>query len=415
VFTTLRLHLLGVALSRESLLRGNWRREPGSLLALAVVLAAGAALAWAVAPAAATLLRGGTPEAALRLVRDHAQRPAIAVALLPFTALVRPVLADWPRDFAIAALPVVGIVLLNYAWVLRAEGTLEQWAVAGERETIEGQRAPARPSYRRAPFSLAASGRAEWALVWKNLIMLGRYASPVVLLRIALPVVVLAVVLGTSGRARVASSVYPIALVIAGGLTVLGPYSLRNDLRQDLGRLAVLKTWPISGERLLWGEVLAPSIALSAVVWLLLFTIGALSLAIPPASLSWTGRLAVGLAALVVAPPLILAQVVIQNAAVVLFPGWVAIGPARPRGVEAMGQQMLMVAGTLLLLAIGVLPGLAISAGIAFVGYTLIGWLALVPAALLLSSLLVAETYVAVHFLGEVLERTDPTAVDPGS
>ncbi len=421
VFTTLRLHLLGVALSRESLLGGDWRRAPAAVLALAIVIIAGIGIAWAATPAIAAAVQGAADEPvanwqpAFTVIREQARRPAIALALLPFATLVRPVLASWPVGFAKAVLPVVGLVLLNYLWVLHADGTLEHSTAAGERDTIEGQRAPVKPSYRRAPFSLAASGRAEWALVWKNLILLGRYASPAVLLRIALPVIVLAVALGTSGRGRAASSIYPIAMAIAGGLTVLGPYSFRNDLRQDIARLDVLKAWPISGERLLWGEVLAPSVTVAVLVWLLIFVTGALSLAVPSSSVSWAGRLAIGFAALVVTPAVILAQVVIQNAAVVLFPGWVAVGPARARGVEAMGQQMLMFAGTLLLLAVGVLPGVAISAAIAVVGYVAIGWAALVPAAVLLSALLLAETFVAIHFLGAVLERTDPTAVERGA
>ncbi len=59
--------------------------------------------------------------------------------------------------------------------------------------------------------------------------------------------------------------------------TLIGPYMIRNDLRMDLPRLPVLKTWPITGRELLVGEILAPWVVLSVVVWFLLALAFALS------------------------------------------------------------------------------------------------------------------------------------------
>lgn len=412
LFTTVRMHLLGVALTRAAVAKGGGRRDPPMIAAIVVTAVATAGAVWALAPGIIEFAHTRNLEHAFNLVRAASARPAIALALLPFSVLVRPIFAEWPASFVLAALPAAALALLNYLWVLRSENTFEQSAEAAEQETVEGRRAPARPVYRRAPFSLAARGRAESAVVWKNLIMLGRYATLATIVRVAIALVLLAVVAGTSRRSGLATAAVPFAIALACGLTVLGPYSFRNDLRQDLLRLSVLKTWPISGERLLWGEVLAPSIVVSLVVWLLVLVTGALSLAIPPASLAWPDRLAIGASAIILFPAVILAQVVIQNATVVLFPGWVAVGPARPRGVEAMGQQMLMVAGTLLLLGVGILPGAAFGAVVVLLGYPLVGWLAAVPAAVILAALLVAEVALAVHFLGAVIDRTDPSAID---
>jgi hypothetical protein len=150
----------------------------------------------------------------------------------------------------------------------------------------------------------------------------------------------------------------------------------------------------------------------SLLVALLMLIAGGLSLAAPSEALPWRDRLAVGISAIVMFPALILAQVVIQNATVVLFPGWVAVGPARLRGIEAMGQQMLMFAGTVLLLAIGVLPGALLGGLLLLFGFPLVGWLATVPATLVAATLLVGEVVLAVHFLGMALERLDPSAID---
>jgi hypothetical protein len=412
LFATVRLHLLGIALTRATLLEGRGHRDLAALVALVVVIAATCGAVWALAPAVVHMQRTGDLGAALELAHEALSQRGVTIALLPFTVMIRPLFAAWPAGFALAAVPAVLLALANYAWVLRSEGTFEQSTGASEHEVVEGRRAPARPVFRRAPFNLPVRGRAESAIVWKNLIMLGRYASVTMLVRVAVPPIVVAVVIGASHRTGLAATFMPIAMALCCGVTGFGPYMVRNDLRQDLVRLSVLKTWPISGKRLLWGEILASSGVVSLLVALLMLIAGGLSLAAPSEALPWRDRLAVGISAIVMFPALILAQVVIQNATVVLFPGWVAVGPARLRGIEAMGQQMLMFAGTVLLLAIGVLPGALLGGLLLLFGFPLVGWLATVPATLVAATLLVGEVVLAVHFLGMALERLDPSAID---
>src|SRR5207237_565569 len=109
---------------------------------------------------------------------------------------------------------------------------------------------------------------------------------------------------------------------------LIGPMMARNDLRQDLGILAVLKTWPITGATLLRGEVLAPMAMLTAIVWLLI--LGALTLSgqIPVGgsvqSTVMLNRVSYALAAMLAAPALILAQLVVQNGIAIAFPAWIA-------------------------------------------------------------------------------------------
>ena len=116
--------------------------------------------------------------------------------------------------------------------------------------------------------------------------------------------------------------------------------------------------------------------------------------------------------AVVIAPPLIVGQLLIQNAAVVMFPGWIPTGGARPRGIEAMGQNLLMFAGTLLSLVIGVVPAAAVAGGVGFVAYYFVGWPGLVPAAVLFAAVLAAEAALAIVLFGRVLERTEPAGVE---
>jgi len=255
------------------------------------------------------------------------------------------------------------------------------------------------------PFTLAAHGRPEAAILWKNTILLGRYFSLGLLFRVLIPMVVLAAVVGLQSQG---AKVAPLLGILAVFMTLIGPYMVRNDLRHDMPRLPVLKTWPVSGRELLVGELLGPAVALTILVWFLIAT----ALALSPAWLDAAGRLAVAAGAAVVAPLLITGQLLIQNAAVVLFPGWIATGGARVRGIEAMGQNMLMFAGTLLALAVGLLPAATVSGGVGYLLYLAAGWVAVLPAAVVMAAILAAETYAVIGWLGALLERTDPAQVE---
>jgi hypothetical protein len=109
---------------------------------------------------------------------------------------------------------------------------------------------------------------------------------------------------------------------------------------------------------------------------------------------------------------LIAGQVIIQNAAVVLFPAWIVTGGARARGIEALGQNMLLMAGTLLSLVVGVLPAAVVAGSLGGGLYLLIGWPGVVPAAVVFAAVLVLEAVLVLAWLGRALERTDPAQVE---
>ncbi len=413
LFTAARLHLLGVALTRGARLSGaGGRRDLATTAATAVVAVSTAGALRALVPGLIAFARTHDVARAAALVGQIAVTPPASIALLPFTLAVKPVFAASLPELLAAGLPALALVALNYWWVLHAQDRADLSAAATEQETVAGKRTPSQAVRRPAPFGLAPRGPAEWAIVWKNLIMLGRYASAATLLRLSIPLVVVSAILSVALRGNFANAAAPFAAALACGLTLIGPYIFRNDLRQDMLQLSLLKTWPVSGERLLWGEILSPWLVNSVLVCVGVVVTAALALAVPPARLPWAARLSLGGSALILFPALTLAQTVVQNAAVVLFPGWVAIGPSRPRGVEAMGQGMLMFAGSALLLALGILPGVLVGGVVGFFGYRLAGWFAVVPASAIVAGLLLVETIAAVHLLGAALDRTDPTAVE---
>ncbi len=407
LFAAIFLHVLGANLTKSSF-RAPASRVPWLAWASATLMIVVSGLLCGTYLVHARALVSRPLNDAIFGIVELGRVGAAPFALWPFRAVLAPIFAETPLAFARALGPALVVLVLNYVWVLWSDANLEDAASAAEQRQAQGRSAPA-PVVRPAPFSLAARGRVETAILWKNTILLGRYVSLRLVVRVSIPVVVMAVVFGLNSKG---GSLAPLLLMLTVFATVVGPFMIRNDLRHDLQRLAVLKTWPISGRELLLGELLAPTFLLSAIVWFLLAVTLALSPAWKDGPIDAVGRAALLVSVGLLAPMLIAGQVIIQNAAVVLFPGWIATGGARARGIEAMGQNMLMFAGTLLALAIGVLPASAIAGGLGYVLYLFLGWPGLLPATMLLASILVVEAGLVVMWLGRVLERTDPAQVE---
>jgi ABC-2 type transport system permease protein len=412
LFSTLRLHFLGIAFSRESLRGGRsvpvraWI-PPAVTAVLSVLILAPfgvhARELWHLGAGA------GWPPAFGPLLLQIARAQPAATGLWPFAALVAPIVSPPGRVFLAAAMSTLALLALNYWWVLQSDAVLAEAVVSAEKQRAGSSwRVPA-PVARRAPFNLAPTGRPEIALAWKNLILLGRFASPRTLIWMLLPIAIMSVAFGSTGAGGALAWV---ALLFAGLVTVLGPHAMRNDLRHDMPRLAVLKTWPVGGTTLLVGELLGPAAVLSVLVWTSLAVALGLSTGRGWSWVSFADRAAFAVVAALAAPVLIGAQLLLQNAAVILFPGWIPSGGARPRGIEAMGQQMLMFAGSLLALAVGVLPAAAVSLLAGLVLYMLVGFAGLIAAGIPFAAVLLIESALLAVLLGRVLERTEPSQVE---
>jgi len=418
VLMTVRLHLVGVALRRLSLVAHGARGLTRQWLPLAVVLGGSGVLlatlvrAW---PALGGMAGGGEVFAELQQLAGEG---AAAVVFWPFLALVRLPAAASTGAF-LAALPAaLALLALNYVWVLQSDAAFEE-ASADHAEQQASRRQGPRAAVKGAsatPFTLAPDGPPEAAILWKNLILVGRYVSWRTALRLLPLIVVLGVIVARSPAGGVAEVVGRMSLPLAGLVVLLGPQIMRNDLRQDLARLPVLKTWPIRGAALIRGQVLAPTVVVTSVAWLLLLTAVLLGGGLRPESreamvlgahrLSWLA------AAFVLAPAIILSQVVVQNGLAVLFPGWVAIGASRARGIDAMGQRLLMLAGILFALVVSLVPGVVAAGAVAFLAYQLTGAILILLPAVVVALVAAGECWLAIEGLGRVLDRTDPSAVE---
>jgi len=113
-----------------------------------------------------------------------------------------------------------------------------------------------------------------------------------------------------------------------------------------------------------------------------------------------------------VAPALVAAQLTVHNAVALMFPAWVPLGAQRARGVDAMGQRIILLGGTWLLLIVMAIPA-AIAAGLFWLAAAwLVGPLLLIPAAAIAAGVIAIEVVAVTEALGPVYDRLDILAVE---
>jgi ABC-2 type transport system permease protein len=379
------------------------------------------------------------PVAAARRLADAWQGPLqhtpFAIALTPLVWIGRAVVGGgtWQGALLLAAL-----LVLHYEWVVRSrvafeDATLERARRQLERRTRRAsvRRLSAR-ARRRQPFALAPLGRPEIAIYWKNLTQRSRMPLVHRAAFMAVPIVAIlaaSTALGGPTAAAVATSLALTGLIVMAYLPLMAGLVMRQDLRSDLPSFEVLRAWPLSGARLVAAELLAP--ATSAVQGMLLgcglIAAAALAagraqaaggaLAHRPATLAGLGDISAGGVAavlgayLLIAVPVCLLSIGIQNVAALALPGWIGLGPDRRRGAALTGQRLLVFGGHLLTLAVSLLPS-GLLAGACIFLHSLSGrpfalWEA--PLVAVLAALpLVVEVAILVRAGGALWDRIDP-------
>jgi len=408
---TLAMHWTAASLMRASLAAHGASALRRRGLALAILggfaVALGVGVVRAPMPAAATLPALGAW--AIGLMRS----PPLAWVLLPVLAPIRVALAQTVAGF-LTALPVAVLVAaVHYAWAVSSSVAFEQASVEqAERRArgLEGQRG-ARILRRGEPlFRLTVPGAPWVGLFWKNLVAAIRLLSLRLLIALALVMVLGAMmafgVLGPGARAGVLGGACAAA---AAFLALLGPQVFRIDLRLDLPRVDLLRSYPLRGRDVVLAEVLAPATVLAAAEWLFLLAATVLSLGLAIPGLEGLGRLAALLAAGVLLPTLTACGLLVQNAAVLLFPGWVGGTETPQRGIEAMGQRLLTLAGSLVVVAFGLVPAGVVGAVVAAISWSPLGPFAVPLASAVAALVVAAEIHLVLGLLGRAFERFDLT------
>jgi ABC-2 type transport system permease protein len=470
-FSVLSLHQMAAGLAREGALqRGRGLRHNALPIVIAgtgvLILLVTALRAW---PGARSL--GELPSALLR-VGTALGAPLPAVVLWPFRAVLAASYAATPRTWLAALWPAVILMVLHIVWVLRADAVFEDAAVeasarraarlatrrahgagagypvtsvvdtvggsiakvSGSFAAISGTRrrfVPGAVRTRHFVLPLDPVGDPSVAVLWKNTLALARGTRfrtifiTIIALGIIISIFWQAGLLGEADIHNGTALLATLAITGAGFLVIMGPLTVRNDLRQDLLHLDVLRTLPLSGTSLVFAEIASSTLALTLGQWLLL--VGAYAL------LAWNGnppnatadppshyliamtRDAEFLIGFVALPFINCASLFVQNTAALLFPAWIRLGGTGTGGLEVFGQRILTVGASLL--GLGVLltpPTLAAFAvlipmtgdGPPDPGAIIAGLIAAVVVA-------VVELSAGIYWLGRWFDTTDPSAVLP--
>lgn len=429
ILSTLNLHFTGAALVITRLIENGVsvaRRRIVVFGTIALVIAATVAWVWRdlQSPTAADVAEVGAFTQYLALGLNSG---AMAVLLWPFRWVVAPFLAPTTMVFLVALGPALLVLAAEYFWVMRlqevsfeeASVSLAEKRAAKVAQIQQGkfqlgaEPAKARPG----PFHLKDTGWPELAFLWKNLLSTRSYFNLRTFAVLAAIILVGSRWLPRTGEFGMATNVAIVGFSLMVGIYTLlfGPYVARQDLRSDLMNADVLKTYPVRGWRLVLGELLTPTIILTALVWLALLAAALVFTPTGNMARSFTPALQITCAvcAAFVAPFLIVLQLLVLNGATLVFPGW--FQPSRAQtgggGIEVMGQRLIFALGNLLVIFAAVFPAVLIAAALIFTTQWLIGGpLAVLLATLAVLAVLVGEVWCGLWWLGQRFEKFDLSA-----
>ncbi|HET7565479.1 MAG TPA: putative ABC exporter domain-containing protein [Gemmatimonadaceae bacterium] len=416
--TVLHWHQLGSSLVRADLAEHATSAARRSTLPTVIFIVALAALLSGLVPELPAIRASADVHEMLAHIGVALQRPGPAIVLYPFHLLLAPItapnIAAWLRG-----LPAVLVLLaLHGVWVIRSDAAFEEAAaeagrkraerLANRRKGLTVQRAESKPASR-AWFDLAPTGRPGVAIVWKNVLVFMREFRPAFLALAVLAIAVVYVLVLVSTHS-VRSGAIMAAGVLAGLIvisTIMSPIGLRNDLRGDLRRMELLRTYPLRGRELVASEILGATASLA------LMQAGLLVLAIASAILGGLGHehptllVLAAVAGLPFAVTATAAQYTVQNAIALFFPAWVS--DTVPAGIDGMGQRIVMMLGSIVLLVLIALPA-GIVGALAFLAADLIsgGTAGAVAGAVVAAVGVWGELAGAIVWLGRVYDRLDP-------
>ena len=229
---------------------------------------------------------------------------------------------------------------------------------------------------------LASTGPKWRAFVWKNIVSLGRINLRMLAIGVVSGMVYLTLMVSVSNGSDDNSNIAAIVVCVLAGLTAfMGPAVVRVDLRIDILHFDVLKSMPIRGRSLIFGEV-AGSTLILVVLEAFLVVLGAILLASTKEEpISVIDKLVVVPSILMAVTGVLFLLVTTENILVLFMPGYVRIGRGFKQGIDQFGQNLIgmiiRMFGYLLLMVIPILVG-ALAGGI---GHYMGGPLLAVPLA----------------------------------
>jgi len=267
-------------------------------------------------------------------------------------------------------------------------------------------------SYRRlgSPFRLGETGPAEIAIVWKNVIALMRTGAGIIVMMLVLSAGMIGVALWAHEESSymVVGSLF---LFMAGFFPLTGSQLFANDLRLDLARSEILKSYPLLGYRLVAAEIAAPLVAITAldVIFCICGSIFMRMAGTHEKGLQFFGTPQFIISMLILVLPVCAMLLLIRNAVPLYFPAWVMRPPDEGRSFVTVGQRIVILFANLFALLVTLIPAALVfapSLWIAFKffrGNAIFMAVATVPAAVVIAT----EVWLGVRLLGTRFDAMD--------
>jgi hypothetical protein len=422
VMAVFRLHVTasGFTLTRLHLRMTQWQRQ---LLLGALVLLAGLLIAWLSPHLHLPMPNELAPPAAFSAyLQGQIGEGALYWLLWPLRALAGPLVASDAAGFLRALPSALLVYALHYVWAFASElpdpeGSLakaEKRAAVVQALRSGNWRAATtlQVKSRRDPFKLVAHGSPVVAFLWKNLLSTREYLNLRTVAVLAALIVGWRLWVNTQAEAPFVALIPFLVATMLGAQTLLvGAQFARQDLRSDLENADLIKTWPLAGWQIVLGELLTPTLILTGILWLCLLQIGMAPAGRFSAVLTPELRIVLCLSVALLLPFLCAAQLLVANAAAVLFPAWTkTAGGIQNQGLEAAGQRLLFFAAQLLVMLVVLVPALLFG----LLVYIPVSWFlevyAVLPAAIVAAVVLAGELAWGINWVGERFDAYDLSA-----
>jgi hypothetical protein len=415
VIVAIQLSRVAAALARAPRRTGSESARPiiVGIVRLWLVAATAVALAQAASVAAESGVLGldkiGIPFAA-------AYRFPWSLAVWPFSALLAPAYAQTLPAFVSSLAVALVIVAIEAALVFQAEPEWDRIGIARTREeklsawrSKKKSRSSEGSLWERYITSLVK--RPAAALTWKNLIASRRIQAlgAGVVLVTGVPICLAATLLPAFRHLT------PVAFGMAGSLAALlifvGPNFVRNDLRLDLPRLRLLRTYPIASLEICAAEVAASVIVLMFLQLALLILSTAALLFNPMTPVAPGRMLAFALALACVLPGLNAINVSGQNVFALVFPKWATLGTKGPTRSTNPGQYYFsLLVSAVVLVASMIIPAIA-AAGVTYVAWPAGTSVAIISGALVAGAIALGEAALVLRWMAALFDRVDLASV----
>ncbi|HEX9083451.1 MAG TPA: hypothetical protein VF836_01835, partial [Gemmatimonadaceae bacterium] len=348
-----------------------------------------------------------------------AYRSPWSLAVWPFTVLVAPAYAPTLPAFASSIAVALVIVAIEATLVFQGDPDWDRIGIARTREErLSARRAKKRNrgsegslSERYITSFASFVQRPAAAITWKNLIASRRLQplGPGVIMAIGVPILLGATLL--PAFQQMTSFALGIAGAWGGLLLFAGPNFVRNDLRFDLPRLRLLRTYPLTSREICAAEI-AASVTMLMFLQLVLLTLSTAALLFNPVIPVAPGRmLAYALAIACVLPGLNALGISGQNIFALVLPKWATLGTKRPTRSTNPGQYYFALLVSLVVLVVSMIGPAIAAAVVATLASPLGTSFAIISGAIVAGAVALGEAALVLRWMAKLFDRVDLASV----